>query len=354
MADPTHLALLAEGKESLSRWRETHPHEFLDFSDADLSGWDFTEFDLHRANFAGADLEDASLLWANLYRANFDGANLSGANLQGTNLHRASFEGATLDGVNLTYAILTNASLRNATVRGCQVYGISVWETDVEGATQERLDILYRGGSLPLPPHDTRITIDNLKVAQFANLLLHNPDIRHVMNTTTSKVVLILGRFTEGHREVLDSLREGLRRHEHIPIIFDFEQPERQMLLETVRTLAGLSRFVVADLTNLRMAAAEIQAVVEQFPSKPLQGLLRDGAPPYPPYEEMRGRFRSVLPLCRYTDKESLLADLKGLVLGPVNAWFGATGEKERLEQENERQRREIEELRRLVAELGG
>jgi len=46
--------------------------------------------------------------------------------------------------------------------------------------------------------------------AQFVYLLLHNEKIRSVIDTTTSKVVLILGRFS---RMVLDALRDGLRNH---------------------------------------------------------------------------------------------------------------------------------------------
>jgi hypothetical protein len=41
------------------------------------------------------------------------------------------------------------------------------------------------------------ITVDNIEVAQFIYLLLHNQKIRDVIDTITSKVVLILGRFSE-------------------------------------------------------------------------------------------------------------------------------------------------------------
>jgi hypothetical protein len=37
--------------------------------------------------------------------------------------------------------------------------------------------------------------IDNIKVAQFIYLLLNNKEIRDVIDTITSKAVLILGRF---------------------------------------------------------------------------------------------------------------------------------------------------------------
>jgi hypothetical protein len=40
------------------------------------------------------------------------------------------------------------------------------------------------------------ITVDNIEVAQFFYLMLNNKKIRDVIDTITSKVVLILGRFT--------------------------------------------------------------------------------------------------------------------------------------------------------------
>ena len=48
------------------------------------------------------------------------------------------------------------------------------------------------------------ITIDDIEVAQFIFLMLNNPKIRGVLESVTSKVVLILGRFTEERKKVLD------------------------------------------------------------------------------------------------------------------------------------------------------
>lgn len=54
------------------------------------------------------------------------------------------------------------------------------------------------------------ITVDNLEVAQFIYLLLNNEKIRQVIDTITSKVVLILGRFTDERKSVIDAIREEL------------------------------------------------------------------------------------------------------------------------------------------------
>ena len=59
--------------------------------------------------------------------------------------------------------------------------------------------------------------------------------IRDVIDTITSKAVLILGRFTPERKAVLDALREELRKRDYLPILFDFEKPASKDLTGTVR-----------------------------------------------------------------------------------------------------------------------
>ena len=104
-------------------------------------------------------------------------------------------------------------------------------------------------------------------VAQFLYLLLSNPSIRDVVDTITSKVVLILGRFTPERKAVLDRLREILRAKGYSPVLFDFEKPTSRDITETVRILAGLARFVVADITDAKSIPQELMAIVPDLPS---------------------------------------------------------------------------------------
>jgi len=67
-----------------------------------------------------------------------------------------------------------------------------------------------------------------------------------------SKVVLILGRFTRERKVVLDAIRDKLRKHDYLPVLFDFEKPKSQTSVETALTLARMARFVIADLTDAR------------------------------------------------------------------------------------------------------
>ena len=66
--------------------------------------------------------------------------------------------------------------------------------------------------SSSLADDEPEITIDDIEVAQFVYLLLYNQKIRKVIDTITSKAVLILGRFTEEHKRGLNAIRDELRR----------------------------------------------------------------------------------------------------------------------------------------------
>lgn len=58
--------------------------------------------------------------------------------------------------------------------------------------------------------------------------------IRHVVDTITSKAVLILGRFTDERKAVLDALRQELRKRDYLPILFDFAVPATRDMTETI------------------------------------------------------------------------------------------------------------------------
>lgn len=76
---------------------------------------------------------------------------------------------------------------------------------------------------LVITPEDSPvITVDD-QVAQFIYLILNNEKIRDVINTLTSKSVLILGRFALPERkEILDALRNRSREYDLLPIVFRF------------------------------------------------------------------------------------------------------------------------------------
>jgi hypothetical protein len=125
-------------------------------------------------------------------------------------------------------------------------------------------------------PDEPKITVDNIEVAQFIYLMLNNQKVRDVIDTITSKVVLILGRFTDKRKAVLDALREELRKRDYLPILFDFEVPERRNITEIVTLLARMARFIIADLTDPSSIPQELQAIIPSV-RVPVQPLLLEG-----------------------------------------------------------------------------
>src|SRR6266566_5986086 len=234
MANQEHLAILKQGVKVWNKWREEHSDIQPDLSDANLY-----QANLYQANLYQANLSKANLHEANFYQANLHEANLSEASLGYAHLTYANLSKADLSKADLRRSSLVDTNLSYATLTNCSVYGISVWNVQTEGAIQDDLVITRRDEPI--------ITVDNLEVAQFIYLLLNNQKIRQVINTVTSKVVLILGRFTPDRKAILDVLRDELRKQNYLPVLFDFDKPRSRNFTETMKTLAHLARFVIAD-----------------------------------------------------------------------------------------------------------
>jgi uncharacterized protein YjbI with pentapeptide repeats len=274
---------------------------------------------LDYADLSGADLRGASLYEADLTKANFSKANLSGADLRGANLSWANLRGANLRGADLQRATLIDTDLTEADLTGCRVHGVSAWGLQLEGAEQQNLIITSPKFVVP-SANEPKITVDNIEVAQFIYLMLHNQKIRDVINTITSKAVLILGRFTDERKAVLDALREELRNHNLLPIMFDFTPSASRDVTETIRTLAGLARFVIADVTDALEVRVELNTIVDTFAFLPIQPILLRGHPEFFSFLSHLKRFSSVLPIFEYDHLEHLLASLDKSIIAPAEA----------------------------------
>jgi uncharacterized protein YjbI with pentapeptide repeats len=228
---------------------------------ANLSGADLRGAGLGEANFSETDLRGANLSGAVLFKTDLTGAKLIGANLREANLSAADLKGADfsradLSGANLEQAAMVRTDVTNTKLDSCHVYGISVW--DLKGTPKSQRNLVIT------PSHVPFISVDDLEVAQFIYLLLNHEKLRNVINTVTQRGVLILGRFSEGGLEVLQAIAQKLREEKYLPIIFDFDRPENGDYTETVKTLVGLSRFVIVDLSGPSVPQ-ELYATVPHF-----------------------------------------------------------------------------------------
>lgn len=361
MANQDHLAILKQGVEVWNQWTEDNPKIAPDLGEtnlsltyrlnnANLSAANLIKSDLSLVLLRGANLRMASLIWAdlhgailygadltgaelgeanlsgtNLVNANLSGADCRKANLTGANLSHANLSGADLEGADLTMANLSNANLSGADLTkaslvetnlegtdltNCRVYGISVW--NLKGKPKEYSNLIIT------PNHEPAITVDNLEVAQFIYLLLNNQKVRDVIHTIGQKGVLILGRFSPPERkEVLDKIRERVRQLGYLPMMFDFERASEKDFTETIKILAGLSLFVIVDLTNPKSAPLELQATIPDY-KIPFVPIIQKGETPFSMFKDLTAYPWVIKPVMSYDSKETLVAMLESTIIKPA------------------------------------
>jgi uncharacterized protein YjbI with pentapeptide repeats len=281
----------------------------VNLESADLSGTDISKSNLFQADLRSATLTNAKLSWSNLSRVDLSSANLNSCNLTGASFIEANLIAADLTSANLRFARFVDSQLDNANLTDCRVYGTSVWNVTLQDAIQRDLAITR--------PDEVTITVDNLAIAQFIYLLLDSNDIRKTIETISSKVVLILGRFTPDRFSVLQALREALRDRDYLPVLFDFAGPSNRDITETISTLAHLARFVLADITDARSVPQELMAIVPHLPSVPVQPLLLATEKQYEMFEHFK-RYPWVLATYEYKDVDGLLSRLDEEVIEPA------------------------------------
>ena len=329
---------------SWNKWRDENPRIRPDLSGADLSKANLRKVNFGSTNLSRADLSEAYLRKANLGNANLSGANLGKANLRRAdlcaadlcganlrranlskaclieaNLHKAILRGTNLDNTDLSGADLSNADLNKAllvetvfygaNLNNSDVYGASVWALKTDEETKQ-LSLVITDADEPV------VTVDNLEVAQFIYLLLRHENLRKVLNSVQERGVLILGRFGGGGIEVLRAVAEKLREMEYLPIIFDFDRPRGRTYTETVKTLAGLARFVVVDLSGPSVPQ-ELYATVPHF-KIPFVPILEKGKRPYAMFADILEFDWVVKPIVEFDSTESLIQNLPLMIVNPA------------------------------------
>ena len=301
VANPKHVAQLMRGASVWNAWRRRSPRLVPDLSRALL-----VDLELRGVNLADANLERAILRGARLSQANLARANLRRADLRTASLRRARLDHADLSGAVLRFTSLAETSLDGARLTGCEIYGIAAW--DLSGVPADQSNLVIRASATA-----PAVRVDDLELAQFVHLLVNNEKLSRVVDTVGRKAVLILGRFSAQRKAALEAVRAALRTADYLPIIFDFEKPQQRDLTEMVTTLARMSRFIVADLTDPRSIPQELATIVPSLPSVPVAPLIQADQAPYAMFEHLQ-RYAWVLPLARYRDVEALIRGLPGVI----------------------------------------
>lgn len=353
MANEEQLALLRQGVAVWNRWRKEHDEPRPDLYGADLRQARLNRANLHGADLRNANLSQASLVGANLCFANLtqanlgsahlrgtylsratlaltnlsradlrqahlDGAkllatdlseaNLSNANLYSTSLNRVNLSGADLSSAKLTGAQFVRTNLTNATLTQCSVYGIALWNVQLEGAIQDTLIIT--------PEDEPTIAVDDLEIAQFISLLLSQNKLRTTFDAVMERGVLLLGRFSGGGLEVLQAIAARLREERYLPIMLNLDRPDDRTHRERVQTLAGLSRFIIADVSGPSVAP-ELYATVPHF-KIPFVPIFEAGKEPFALAADLLEYPWVVKPSVIFTSIEELVSLVSSKIIAPA------------------------------------
>lgn len=289
-----------------------------DFSHADLAGADLRGADLRGVNFHRTNLQHANLSGANLSASTFQHADLTGANLSAAILRQADFRQAHLTQVNLC-----NADIREALFNGEDLWGV----TEQVVLTPELLahniilnEATIQAGVIINQPGEPRVSVDQLEIAQFIYLLSRQQKFRALLRTVTTKVVLILGRFTGDRKEVLEAMRTSLRTHGYVPVVFEFEQLGSQDFTEMIATLTRIARFVLADFTDAAVAFEDFPAIVRNVPV-PVQPLLAANIREEPgTLSKLRSDHAAILDTYRYVNSGHVLESFEKRVIFAAEA----------------------------------
>ncbi len=327
--------MLNSDVDTWNKWRSTDEGRYVDLSDIDFSrdcsseegiyglpefdGHDFSELNMYRASlrnvtfidcdfshckFHFSDLVDVLCLRCNFSEAElnvskigsaqFLECNFSNADLSYCSAEETKFVGSTLLGTDLSNMSLVKTDFSNAVIEDACAYGVSVWDIKLDGCKQANIAISQSRGA---------ITVPTIELAQFISLLVNSKNLRQVIETITSKVVLILGRFTPERKNVLDNIKTYLDQHGYLAVLFDFEVPASRDITETVITLAALSKFVVADLSDPRSIPQELTSIIPHLPSVPVQPIIESKEQEYGMFEHFKS-YPWVLPSIVYLPSE--------------------------------------------------
>ena len=276
------------------------------FDSADMLRAHLMQVDTHACCFAKTCLDSA-----NLSMSTFEGCKFESANLEESLCGSSKFINCDFSGANLQRASMVKTELTSCDLSQAHVYGINAWDVSISKDTNQA------NLALTAERDQNKITVDDLRVAQFIHLILNNSNIRQVIDTLGAKAVLILGRFAGDNKSTLEALRNALRRRGFIPIIFDFDRPTQKDFTETVATLAGLCLFVIADITSPKSVPLELDATVPNL-MIPFVPILQEGEEPFSMFRDLWNKYDWVFEPLLYDNLENLVNVLDAAVIEPA------------------------------------
>jgi hypothetical protein len=322
-----------------NKWRRDHPRVVPDLRHVDLRGLELHEMDFRSARlfeanlsecrmwsaiFTEADLRHANLQKTELNYAHLEGAHLDYARLVQSNLTMVSAEGAHFRHADLSYADLGGARLCGADLTEAHVSGVNAWNVEVDEYTRQTdmlidvwVDPLLDLGDVDNSAiEQIAVRTDHIEAAQLLHLLSSRSKMRTVIQALTGRVVLLLGNFGRNRKSILLQVRVKLAELGYAPILFDFPRPDERDLIETVSLVAGMSRFVIADLTRPHSTPLEAMLIAPNV-MIPFAPIIRYGETPFAMFGALQAKYDWILETWSYRDAEHLMRTLKRNVIDP-------------------------------------
>jgi hypothetical protein len=125
---------------------------------------------------------------------------------------------------------------------------------------------------------EPRLTVDHLEVAQFIHFFLRSPSIGRLVERLNSRFVLILGQFDGERAPVLEAIKEAVRQRTYSLVFLAVEPVQKPTFTPILSRLTRLARFILVDITNAQAILPELQRMVADLPSVPVQLLVQSQA----------------------------------------------------------------------------
>ncbi len=341
-----------------SKWRKNNQVISPNLENANLNRIELLKYDFNNANFKGAQLKESKI-----FDCEFMSANLENVNLEKSYCAFSNFTNATLNKVNFNYAQLINltmincncinskflnvsmmqnlaagsnfsfsdftgskivmtnlidcnlqetkfincylngsnlsrSNLNKSIIKNTTIYSVCAWDISTEESLQENLTITNHY-------NDMDITVDDLEIANFIYLISNNNKVANAIDNISTKVVLILGRFTPERLEILKHIKLVLKKKNYVPILFDFEKPGKKDLTETIGLIGRMSKFVVADLTDAKSIPQELSELIPNNPSLTIYPIISKDNREYSMFEHWK-KYPWVKEIYKYKNKTEL------------------------------------------------
>lgn len=103
-----------------------------------------------------------------------------------------------------------------------------------------------------------------------------------------------------------------------LPIIFDFERSTARDWTETIKILAGMAFFVIADISNPKSAPLELQATVPDY-QVPFVPIIQEGEEPFSMFRDLGKHDWVLQPVITYSSSDKLREGFKKAIID--RAW---------------------------------